>query len=434
MNIKQRLIHLIGEVDKGKYSNIGLNEYFNENRLDRKERGFITEVFYGVIRNKIFIDEMIKKRTKSIKKEWIRNILRISIYQLTYMNSDDKGVVWEATELTKKKFGVPVSRFVNGVLRSYIREKDKEINTLKEEGKFDILYSYPAWFYKKMKSYYGDEAENVLVSLKKIPYMAVRVNKLSYNEADFEELLKSKDIKIIKKVDSVYYLDSGIVLYFDEFKTGKIIAQDGSSYLSVKLLDPKANEEVLDTCSAPGSKTVLIGEFMENKGSILALDIHSHKIKLIEQNAAKMGIDIIHAIKMDARRLKEQGKKFDKILVDAPCSGYGVIRKKPEILYSKGVENIEELSKLQYEILESASEVLKDGGELVYSTCTITYDENTGNAKKFLESNSNFEVVPFEMPENVAGDFDEVGGFTINYKEEILDNFYMIKFRKKGSN
>ena len=144
-----------------------------------------------------------------------------------------------------------------------------------------------------------------------------------------------------------------------------------------------------------------------------------------------MGIDIIHAAKMDARKLDQQGKKFDKILVDAPCSGYGVIRKKPEILYSKGVNNIEEISKLQYEILSSASFCLKEGGELVYSTCTITYEENTGNVKKFLEEHDNFEVIPFEMPENISGDFDEFGGFTINYKEEILDNFYMIKFRKR---
>ena len=348
------------------------------------------------------------------------------------MKSDERGVVWEAAELTKKKFSVPVSKFVNGVLRSYAREKDEEIEKLKAEGKFDILYSYPLWFFEKVKKDYGDKAEEVLKSLKKIPYMAVRVNKLTYSEEKFEKLLKKNDIKIIKKVDTVYYLDSGAVLYFDEFKEGNIIAQDGASYLSVKVLNPKPDEHVVDTCAAPGSKTVLIAEFMENRGEIMAFDIYPHKIKLIEENCSKMGIDIVKAVKMDARKLKEQGKKFDKILVDAPCSGYGVIRKKPEILYSKGIENVEELSSLQYEILESASSILKDDGELVYSTCTITYEENTGNVKKFLENNPQFETVKFEVPENVNGDFDEFGGFTINYKEEILDNFYIAKFRKKG--
>ena len=432
MNIKQRVISLITEVDNGKYSNIALNDYFRENRLDKKERGFITEVFYGVIRNKIFIDEMINKRTKEIKKDWIRNLLRISIYQITFMKSDARGVVWEATELTKKKFSVPVGKFVNGVLRSYDREKDEEIAELRKNEKFDILYSYPKWFYEKVKKDYGSAAEEVLKSLKKIPYMAVRINKLNYSEIKFENLLKKMEIKIIKKIDSVYYLDSGIILYTDEFKQGKIIAQDGASYLAVKVLNPKAGETALDTCAAPGSKTVLMAEFMENQGEIMALDVYPHKIKLIEENCEKMGIDIIKAVKMDARKLKEQGKKFDKILVDAPCSGYGVIRKKPEILYAKGAENIDELSKLQYEILESASQVLKDGGELVYSTCTITLEENTENVRKFLEKNPQFEPVKFEVPENVNGDFDEFGGFCINYKEEILDNFYIMKFRKKG--
>ena len=432
MNIKQRVISLITEVDNGKYSNIALNDYFRENRLDKKERGFITEVFYGVIRNKIFIDEMINKRTKEIKKDWIRNLLRISIYQITFMKSDARGVVWEATELTKKKFSVPVGKFVNGVLRSYDREKDEEIAELRKNEKFDILYSYPKWFYEKVKKDYGSAAEEVLKSLKKIPYMAVRINKLNYSEIKFENLLKKMEIKIIKKIDSVYYLDSGIILYTDEFKQGKIIAQDGASYLAVKVLNPKTGETALDTCAAPGSKTVLMAEFMENQGEIMALDVYPHKIKLIEENCEKMGIDIIKAVKMDARKLKEQGKKFDKILVDAPCSGYGVIRKKPEILYAKDAENIDELSKLQYEILESASQVLKDGGELVYSTCTITLEENTENVRKFLEKNPQFEPVKFEVPENVNGDFDEFGGFCINYKEEILDNFYIMKFRKKG--
>lgn len=430
MNIKQRVISLITEVDNGKYSNIALNDYFRDNRLDKKERGFITEVFYGVIRNKIFIDEMINKRAKEIKKDWLRNLLRISVYQMTFMKNDDKGVVWEATELTKKKFSVPVGKFVNGVLRSYSRDKEEEIQKLRDENRLDVLYSYPKWFYEKIREDYGDKTEDVLKSLKKVPYISVRVNKLNYDEIKFENLLKKLDIKIIKKFDNIYYLDSGIILHTEEFKTGKVIVQDGASYLAAKILSPLPDESVLDTCAAPGSKTVLLGELMENKGEIMALDIHSHKVKLIEENCHKMGIDIVKAIKMDARKLKEQGKKFDKILVDAPCSGYGVIRKKPEVLYNKNIENVEELSKLQYEILDSAAHVLKDDGEMVYSTCTITSEENTKNIKKFLENNPNFKTIPFNVPENVNGEFDEVGGFLINYKEEILDNFYIAKLKK----
>lgn len=431
MNIKARVISLIKEVENGKFSNIALNEYFKENNLSKKERGFITELFYGVIRNKIFLDYEIDKRTTTIKKDWIRNILRISMYQISFMNSDDKGVIWEATELAKKKFSVPVGKFINGVLRSYQRELQEDVKELKESGKNYIYLSYPEWFYNKLVSEYGEEeGELFLQSLKKIPYISFRVNRLKYSCEEFEKLLEEKKIDIIKKVDSIYYVDSGILLYSDEFRDGKIIVQDASSYLSARNLNPKPDEAVLDTCSAPGGKTAVLGELMENRGELLALDIYPHKLKLIEENCHKCGVDIVRTVKMDARKLKEQGKKFDKILVDAPCSGYGVLRKKPEAIYNKNSENVEELAKLQFEILESASQVLKDNGELVYSTCTILKEENGRNIKKFLEKYPNFETVELYIPENVNGSYDNVGGFTVDYKEDILDGFYIVKLKK----
>ena len=346
------------------------------------------------------------------------------------MNSDDKGIAWEATELTKNKFGIPVSKFVNGVIRSYLRDKKDEIIKLKDEDKLDVLYSYPRWFYEKIKKEYGDSTEQVLISLKKIPYMSIRVNTLKYSEKEFETLLKNLKIEIIKKVDTVYYIDSGVVLYTQEFKDGKIIAQDASSYLAAKILNPLPEEKVVDTCSAPGGKTAVLGELMNNTGEIFALDIHQHKMKIIEENLYKLGLTNVKSIKLDARKLKEQGQKFDKILVDAPCSGYGVLRKKPEALYNKNMNNVHNLSTLQYEILDSAAFSLKVGGELVYSTCTIFSEENTDNIIKFLNNHKNFSVVKFTLPQNVNGHFDSIGGFLIDYTEEILDNFYIIKLRK----
>ncbi|WP_297406084.1 16S rRNA (cytosine(967)-C(5))-methyltransferase RsmB [uncultured Cetobacterium sp.] len=430
MNIKQRIIGLLSEYEKGKYSNILLNEYFSKNNLSKGERGFITEVFYGVIRNEIYLNYQLEKRTKAIKKNWIKNLLKISIYQATFMNSDEKGIAWEATELAKKKFGAPIGKFVNGVIRGYLREKDQDIKTLKEEDKLNILYSYPKWFYNKIKEEYKDEAEALLISLKKIPYLSVRVNTLKYTTEEFETFLKKFNVEIIKKVDTVYYIDSGIVIHSDEFKEGKIIAQDASSYLAAKILEPKEGDVIVDTCSAPGSKSAVLAELMNNTGEIYALDIYPHKLKLINENMKKLGVTCVKAINLDARKLKDQGLKFDKILVDAPCSGYGVLRKKPEALYNKNMSNIEELAILQQEILTSVSQTLKVGGELVYSTCTIFDEENTNNIKKFLENNSNFSVVKIQLPEDINGVFDELGGFIINYTEEILDNFYIIKLRK----
>jgi len=431
MSVKYVAMKLISFVDKGSYSNIVLNDAFKEFYLTAKEKAFITEIFYGVLRNKNFLDYMIEKNTKVIKKEWIRNLLRISIYQLTFMSSDAKGVVWEATEIAKKH-GIAISKFINGTLRNYLRNKDLEIKKLHDEKNYEILYSIPQYFCDILEKQYGSENLNqVIISLKKIPYLSVRVNKLKYSEEEFEEFLKEKDIQIIKKVDSVYYVNSGLIINSKEFKEGKIIAQDASSYLAAKNLGVKPDELVLDICAAPGGKTAVLAEEMKNKGEIIAIDIHQHKKKLIEENMKKLGIDIVKATVLDARNVNKQGRKFDKILVDVPCSGYGVIRKKPEILYTKNRENIEELASLQLEILNSAADILKDGGELIYSTCTIISQENTENVEKFLNERKEFKVKALNIPENVSGEYDKLGGFSINYKEEIMDNFYIIKLVKE---
>ena len=431
MSVKYVAMKLISFVDKGSYSNIILNDAFKEFYLTAKEKAFITEIFYGVLRNKNFLDYMIEKNTKVIKKEWIRNLLRISIYQLTFMSSDAKGVVWEATEIAKKH-GIAISKFINGTLRNYLRNKDLEIKKLHDEKNYEILYSIPQYFCDILEKQYGSENLNqAIISLKKIPYLSVRVNKLKYSEEEFEEFLKERDIQIIKKVDSVYYVNSGLIINSKEFKEGKIIAQDASSYLAAKNLGAKPNELVLDICAAPGGKTAVLAEEMKNKGEIIAIDIHQHKKKLIEENMKKLGIDIVKATVLDARNVNKQGRKFDKILVDVPCSGYGVIRKKPEILYTKNRENVEELASLQLEILNSAADILKDGGELIYSTCTIISQENTENVEKFLNERKEFKVKALNIPENVSGEYDKLGGFSINYKEEIMDNFYIIKLIKE---
>ena len=431
MSVKYVAMKLISFVDKGSYSNIVLNDAFKEFYLTAKEKAFITEIFYGVLRNKNFLDYMIEKNTKVIKKEWIRNLLRISIYQLTFMSSDAKGVVWEATEIAKKH-GIAISKFINGTLRNYLRNKDLEIKKLHDEKNYEILYSIPQYFCDILEKQYGSENLNqAIISLKKIPYLSVRVNKLKYSEEEFEEFLKEKDIQIIKKVDTVYYVNSGLIINSKEFKEGKIIAQDASSYLAAKNLGVKPNDLVLDICAAPGGKTAVLAEEMENKGEIIAIDIHQHKKKLIEENMKKLGIDIVKATVLDARNVNKQGRKFDKILVDVPCSGYGVIRKKPEILYTKNRENVEELASLQLEILNSAADILKDGGELIYSTCTIISQENTENVEKFLNERKEFKVKTLNIPENVSGDYDKLGGFSINYKEKIMDNFYIIKLVKE---
>lgn len=421
------------EFEDGKYSNLLLNDYFREHghALTRGEKAYITEVFYGVIRNLIFLDYQIDKRSKKVHRRWLRNMLRLSMYQAYFMDSDEPGIAWEATEISNEKLGTYIGGFVNGILRTFFREMDDEEADLRESDSLDIFYSYPRWFYDKVMEEYGTEGEAVLKSYKKIPSMSVRVNNLKYSEEEFEAFLEKHDIKIIKYIEGgVYYINSGSLIETPEFKEGKVVPQDGSSFLAASVLGAKPGDTVLDTCSAPGTKSMVLADDMKNDGHIVSLDIHNHKIRLIRRSAKRMAARIIDPIKLDARNVSELEMEFDKILVDAPCSGYGVIRKKPEVLYNKTMDNVEELATLQHDILDAASKVLAVGGEMVYSTCTIFKEENTGNAAKFLAENPNFEVSSIEIPTSVNGKFDELGGFIIDYTEEHLDGFYMIKFKR----
>lgn len=434
MNIKKEIVTLIISAKDNKYLNIVLNNFFKMNNFSLKEKAFITEIFYGVERNKIFIDYMLSKIAKKIKKDWIKVLLEVSIYQITFMKSDNKGAVWEASEIAKKKYGDVVSKFVNAALRNYLKIYEEEIENLKVKKNYETLYSIPNWFYEILKNEYPLNVEEVIKSYKKIPYISIRINKLKYSENEFENLLAKEEIKIIKKVDSVYYLDSGKIINTSEFKEGKIIVQDASSYIAAKNLDPKEDEIVLDICAAPGGKTAVLAENMNNKGEILALDIYKHKIKLIEENMKKLEIKNVKTVLLDGRNINKQGKKFDKILIDAPCSGYGVLRKKPEILSNKNLNKIDELPNLQFELLNAAADVLKIGGSLVYSTCTILKNENTKNIEKFLKNRKDFIVEKLYIPENILGEYDEFGGFLVNYKEEIADGFYIIKLNRVENN
>ena len=425
MNLKERIIELLEEFEKGKYSNVLLNDYFNKNKITAPEKAFVTEVFYGVIRNLILLDYEIEKRTKKVKKSYLKQLLRISFYQLTFMNSETKAVVWEGAELAKK-YGDAIGKFINGVLRTYDREKEAELKDI-ENKSWAIRYSYPEWFVAKVKANFGKRSLEILKLLKEIPYLSIRINKLTYSEKEFLEFAKRENITIMNKVEDIYYI-SKTVINTPEFVEGKIIIQDGSSYLAAKTLGAKEGETILDACSAPGSKALVMAQEMKNTGKIIALDIHEHKIELIKENAKKMGITIIATENRDATKIHQSNEVFDRILVDAPCTGFGVLRKKPEALYNKTQANIDELAVLQYDILTSAAKKLKIGGTLVYSTCTIFSEENIDNVKKFLSENPNFETVEVVLPENVSFIEDEIKGKTI--VDKFLDGFYIVKLVK----
>lgn len=430
MNLKSAAAEIIEQIDNGKYSNIALNEYFTKQKFASKEKGFITEIVYGYLRNKMFVDFVISRYAEKIKKKEIFYIMAVSIYQLYFMKQDSAGVVWEACDILKKKYGGKVAGFANAALRKADLEREEIVNLLKKEKKIDILYSYPSWIIGMFKKVYGENYIEAMESYKKSSKLGVRVNLLKYSESEFEELLKQNGGRILKKIENMYYVEGADIVNSAEFREGKLFIQDGASFLVAKLSGAKHGDLVLDACAAPGSKSSVVAEMMENSGKIRCIDIYDHKIKLIKENCEKLGINIVEASVGDARDVKSYCEMYDRIIVDAPCSGLGILRKKPEIVYNKKYEDIGILSQLQYEIISACAEAVKPGGTLIYSTCTFTNQENKGVIEKFLSEHADFYSEKSELPQNISYTEDSCQGIQIDFREEFLDGFYMIKLKK----
>ena len=428
-NIKQDIINLFDDIQNGKYSNIQMNYYFNEKNYSNKEKTFITNILNITLKNLIYIDYLLSKVTKNIQKRKIKHLLRISVAQLFFSNSDEAGVLYEAGELAKTINSHQLS-FVNATLRSIIKDRRKIEDEIPKDKMEGIIYSYPQWFVNKLKNEHPENYLEIMKSYKNRSYISVRYNRNALTKQKFEKILSDIKSDILFTVDEVYYLSNGNILNTEEFKKGDIVIQDSSSYLAVKNLKVKKGDKVLDACSAPGGKSIAILQLFEPE-LLMATDIHEHKIKLLENLKKKYDYKNFIVKLNDATEIEKLNIKFDKILLDVPCSGLGVLRKKPEKIYSITSNNIKELKKLQQKIFDSAYSSLKDGGYIVYSTCTFIKNENTNNVQSFLKKYENLEVEKVEIPDNIFIKKDEFGGIYITHENIYSDGFYIIKFRKK---
>jgi len=428
-NIKLDIVNLLDEIQNGKYSNIQLNYYFSKNNYTKKEKMFITNVINVVIKNLIYIDYLIGKSVRNVKKRKIKQLLRISVAQLFFMESDNAGVIFEAGEITKI-LNVHQVGFVNATLQKILKNKEKFDEEIPKDNRESIVLSYPQWFVNKMKIDYPDDYLEMLKSYKKRSYLSVRFDKNKITSEKFEELLKNIKTDVLFSVGEVYYLSNANIFDTEIYKNGDVMIQDASSYLAVRNLGVKDGETVLDACSAPGGKSLAILQLFNPK-KLISTDIHEHKVKLLNELKNKYGYSNFEVKLNDATQIENLDTMFDKILLDMPCSGLGVLRKKPEKIYELTANDIKNLKKLQKKIFESAYKSLKNGGEIVYSTCTFSKNENTNNIQYFLEKYEDLEIMEVEIPENIDNIRDEFGGIYISYKNEYLDGFYIAKLRKK---
>ena len=418
-------LKILYKIDKeDAYSNIELNEQIKQNRknLTEKDIGLISEIVYGVTTWRLTLDEIIKKYSKiKIKKisPWILNILRMGRYQIIFLDKIPKSAaVNESVNLAKRYGHSSSSNFVNAILRKIEKNDYEEFFKIEDDiERISKTTSMPKWIVEElMKSNDEKEVEQICKNSNIKPKVTIRVNTLKINKQELIKKLKEKGIECNEpqeKVDDFLILEKiKNIENIDEFKKGYFTIQDISAGQTARILNPQPGELVLDACSAPGGKTTYMAELMKNKGKIEAWDIHEHRTKLVEQNAQRLGINIIETKVKDASLYDESFKeKFDKILLDVPCLGIGVIKRKPDIKWKRKPEDVKNITEIQKKILDNCSKYLKKNGVMVYSTCSILEKENKDVIDEFLKENNEFYIEPNEVRDILPN--EEKDGFFI---------------------
>jgi len=411
------------------YSNIALNKHLKGSHLSAADKGLVTEIVYGTVARKLtlewYLSHFIQDRDKL--DNWLYILLLLSAYQLRYLDKiPNHAVVNEAVELAKaRKKGS--EKLVNAVLRRILREGWPDVDSIKRKNKRDsIAYSLPVWLVSKLKEEYGEErAQAIFESLLVRNKASIRVTDLSRKE-EIKAVLEASDSPLAV---SGLVKEQGHFAGHDLFSEGAITIQDESSQLVAPTLDLQGDEQVLDACAAPGGKTAHMASYLTS-GKVTALDLYDHKLDLIQENAQRLGVaDRVQTQKLDARKVHEffGRDSFDKILVDAPCSGIGLLRRKPDIKYNKETADFASLQQIQLEILGSVCQTLRKGGIITYSTCTIVSEENFHVVEAFLESHPEFEQVKLE---HECKDILKDGCILITPELYGSDGFFISQFRK----
>ena len=394
---------IVHEVSKnGAWANVVLAQTLRQEKFDDRDRKFCTELVYGTIKAGASLDWKISKYVnRPLKKvdAKVLAVLRVGMYQIFFLDRvPNSAAVNESTELAKKFCSQSAAKFVNGVLRSAVREPDKSNFPTGDDVEALALRTFhPAQLVKMFVEEFGLDATKKILDFDNTdPPLCLRVNFLRTTREKILDALKKFDVQAEPSTfapEGIICRGHGALDKFRPLRDGLCQVQDESSMTAVRFLNPQAGEFVIDCCAAPGGKSTHMAELMQNRGRIIAADIYETKIEHIKQNAARLGIKIIEPTLIDAREL---GKKFpaqaDKVLVDAPCSGLGVLRRKADMRW-KNLADIDALPTLQGEILSSAAETLKRGGILVYSTCTILKRENQSVVENFLSTHEDFELV-----------------------------------------
>lgn len=440
MNARKVAVDIINQVlYKNSYSNLSLNSNLKKYNFEIKDKALITEIVYGTLKYKYTIDKILssflREGIDSVDK-FVLTLLRISIYQFKYLDKvPDFAVVNEAVDICKKYNTIKNSKLVNGVLRNYLRRGEPKLKFKRESEKLAYEFSYNPWMVELFLKQYGNEnCIKILKGLNERALVTVRVNSLL---ADYEEVLNkliNNKYEVIEgeicpeaiKIKKGSSIEENIL-----FKEGLITVQDESAMLVPTLMELQEGLSVIDTCSAPGGKTTHMAELMNNNGRVLAFDIYEHKLKLIEDNAKRLGINIIETKLKNAEELYDELiESADRVLTDVPCSGLGIIKKKPEIKWNKSLEELKKLHSIQFNILNNSSKYVKKGGYLIYSTCTLNKEENEKVIDEFLARNKEFKLDKIYLGKAQNIMYHEEGYITI-LPNKHMDGFFVCKIKRQ---
>ncbi len=439
-NVRDAALSILMAVEKQQaYSNLLLHQTIEKYQIDPKDRALLTELTYGTIQHKLTLDYYLEPFIKGKLDDWVRQLLRLSLYQIHYLSRiPDHAAVNEAVEISKRRGHKGIASMVNGILRSILREGVRSTEEITDKvERLSIETSHPLWMVNRFISEYGfEETEKMLKENNEPPVTTLRVNLFKRTVDQVLHLLTQEGYVVARSehIPECIYLFNGQAAKTTAFQKGFVTIQDESSMIPAYALQAEPGMTVLDMCSAPGGKTTHIAEKMKNTGKLVAMDIHQHKLKLVRENADRLGFSFIETMEMDARKASEifPAESFDRILVDAPCSGLGVVKRKPDIKYTKSEKDFDSLKPIQLKLLEEAYKLLKPHGILVYSTCTVDREENEGTTKIFLEKHPDMQLTSFpDVIKNIKTQTQE-GMLQIFPQDLRSDGFYVAVFQKKS--
>ncbi|KRM59643.1 16S rRNA (cytosine(967)-C(5))-methyltransferase RsmB [Secundilactobacillus malefermentans] len=440
-NPRNLAVTVLSKVKTGAYSNLQLNNVINDHTLIPADVNLLTTIVYGVVQHRLTLDFYLAPFLKNPDKvePWVRELLYTALFQELYLDRIPKRAIFNETiEIAKQRGHEGIRRFVTGVLHQMDRTGLPDVATIKDPiERLVVTYSVPKWFINALIDQRGEEkALSILSKINQPANQSIRVNTVELSLDDAVRRLTEEGFEVRESIVS----GTGLVVSGQPanqstlFKNGQVTIQDESAMLPAESMQLDDQMWVLDACAAPGGKTTQIATYLspEKGGKVTALDIHPHKIKLINQNAKRLHVqDQIEAVQLDARKVDEKfdDETFDRILVDAPCSGLGLIRRKPEIRYEKSLSDSQHLQKVQLDILNGVAPKLKTDGILVYSTCTILDEENKDVYTEFLRQNSNFRSVKVKTDKNLK--LDRKTDYLEIFPDDFdSDGFFISAFQK----